>query len=78
MGVDWVDTPENAQAYMKEYDITYPNGPDLATRISQSFRITGVPETYIIDREGVLRHMQYGVFTSLADIQAKVDPLLGQ
>ena len=78
LGVDYVDTEPEARAYLKKFNITYPNGPDLATRISQSFRITGVPETYIIDREGVLRHMQYGVFTSLADIQAKVDPLLGQ
>jgi cytochrome c biogenesis protein CcmG/thiol:disulfide interchange protein DsbE len=78
LGVDYVDTEPEAKAYLNKYNITYPNGPDLATRISQSFRIQGVPETYIIDRNGTLRHMQYGVFPSLADIQAVVDPLLGQ
>jgi cytochrome c biogenesis protein CcmG, thiol:disulfide interchange protein DsbE len=78
LGVDYVDTEPEAKAYLKKFNVTYPNGPDLATRISQSFRIQGVPETYVIDRNGTLRHMQYGVFPSLADIQAVVDPLLSQ
>lgn len=77
LGVDYVDTEPEAKAYLSKFNITYPNGPDLATRISQSFRIQGVPETYIIDRNGILRHMQYGVFPSIADIQAVVDPLVG-
>ncbi len=50
------------RAYLEKFNITYPNGPDLGTRISQAFRMTGVPETYIIDQEGVLRHMQYRCF----------------
>lgn len=77
LGVDYVDTETEALAYMEKFSITYPNGPDLGTRISQAFRIRGVPETYIIDRQGVLQHMQLGPFPSLASIKAEIDPLLG-
>lgn len=77
LGVDYVDTEPEAKAYLEKFSVTYPNGPDLGTRISQAFRIRGVPETYIIDREGMLQHMQYGPFPSLASIQAEIDPLLG-
>jgi cytochrome c biogenesis protein CcmG/thiol:disulfide interchange protein DsbE len=52
--VDYVDTEADAKAFIAEYQQTYPNGPDLGTRISQAFRISGVPETYFIDREGKL------------------------
>lgn len=76
LGVDYVDTEPEAKAYLQKFDITYPNGPDLGTRISQAFRIQGVPESYVIDRQGILRHMQYGIFPSLGDIQAVIDPLL--
>lgn len=76
LGVDYVDTETEAMAYLEKFSVTYPNGPDLRTRISQAFRIRGVPETYIIDREGVLQHMQKGPFPSLASILAEVDPLL--
>ncbi len=52
IGVDYVDTDEAARAYMKEFDLTYPNGPDVKTLISQAYNITGVPETYFIGKDG--------------------------
>ena len=77
LGVDYVDTEPNAKAYLQKFDITYPNGPDLGTKISQSFRISGVPETYIIDQKGNLASRTIGGFSSQAEIKAAVDPLLG-
>jgi cytochrome c biogenesis protein CcmG/thiol:disulfide interchange protein DsbE len=76
LGVDYVDTEPEARAYLKKFSITYPNGPDLGTRISQKFRIQGVPETYILDQEGVLRFVQIGPFTALGQITSAIDPLL--
>lgn len=78
LGVDYVDTEPEALAYLAKFDITYPNGPDLGTRISQAFRIKGVPETYIIDQEGVLRNVQISPFLSLNHIKSMIDPLLVQ
>jgi cytochrome c biogenesis protein CcmG/thiol:disulfide interchange protein DsbE len=63
--------------YLDRFDITYPNGPDLGSRISAIFnRNLGVPETYFIDRNGVLRSIKIGPFTSLQQIHASIDPLL--
>ncbi len=76
LGVDYVDTEPHAREYLKKFDITFPNGPDVGTRISQLFRIKGVPETYFIDRDGVLRHVQVGPFSSEDQIHAIIDPLL--
>ncbi len=76
LGVDYVDTEPEARVFLKKFDNTYPNGPDLGTRISQAFRTTGVPETYIIDPNGVLRFVKIGPFTSVDEIKAVVDPLL--
>jgi cytochrome c biogenesis protein CcmG/thiol:disulfide interchange protein DsbE len=76
LGVDWTDTESNGKAYLKKFDITYPNGPDLGTRISQAYRITGVPETYIIDQNGILAYSKYSPFTSLEEIKSAIDPLL--
>jgi cytochrome c biogenesis protein CcmG, thiol:disulfide interchange protein DsbE len=77
LGVDYVDTEFDARKSMEKFDITYPNGPDLGTRISQMLnRNMGVPETYVIDREGVLRQIKIGPFMSVREIQAIIDPLL--
>ena len=76
LGVDYVDTEPEALGYLEKFEITYPNGPDLGTRISQAFRIRGVPETYFIDKDNTLRQVQIGPFSSLAQIQAAIEPLL--
>jgi cytochrome c biogenesis protein CcmG/thiol:disulfide interchange protein DsbE len=77
LGVDYVDTEPEARSYMNDFNISYPNGPDMGTRISQIFnRNLGVPETYVIDQEGILRFIQIGPFQSVAEIQAVIDPLL--
>ena len=75
-GADYVDTEPEARGYLKKFNISYPNGPDLGTRISQMFRIKGVPETYFIDQNGVLQYVQIGPFTSVDAIRAQIDPLL--
>ncbi len=76
LGVDYVDTEPEAKAYLEKFDITYPNGPDLRTKISQAFHIRGVPETYIIGKDGKLAAFKISPFLSLAEIQGMIDPLL--
>ena len=71
VGVDYVDTPAGANEYLAKFKITYPNAPDLKSNISSILnRQMGVPETYLIDREGVLRQVKIGPFTSLDEVQA--------
>ncbi len=77
LGIAWTDTPSNSADYLERFEITYPNGPDLGSRISSIFnRNLGVPETYFIDRAGVLRQIKIGPFTSVGEIRAIIDPLL--
>lgn len=76
LGVNYVDTEPEALEYLAKFGVTYPNGPDLRTRISQKFRVHAVPETYIIGRDGKLAHKQIGIFYSVAEIKSVVDGLL--
>jgi cytochrome c biogenesis protein CcmG/thiol:disulfide interchange protein DsbE len=78
LGVDWTDTETAAFEYLEKFDITYPNGADLGTRISQLYRTTGVPETYIIDKNGLLAAVKLSPYTSVAEIKAAIQPLLDQ
>ncbi len=82
IGSDYVDTPNEANIYLEKFNITYPNGEDrdlLHDRpLSQYFRIKGVPETYFIDKNGVLRYEQIGPFTSVDQIRIQIDALLKQ
>ena len=79
LGIAWTDTPNNSKEYLERFDISYPNGPDLGSRISSIFnRNLGVPETYFIGRDGLLRYIKIGPFTSVREIQATIDPLVAE
>jgi cytochrome c biogenesis protein CcmG/thiol:disulfide interchange protein DsbE len=60
VGIDYLDTEKEALVYMERYGITYPSGQDLGSEISRDFQITGVPETFFIDRDGTIHHVQIG------------------
>lgn len=77
IGVDYVDTEEKALAYIEEFDITYFNGPDRGTRISQEYRMDGVPETYYIARNGELRGIKIGPLAA-SELDQKIDELLAE
>jgi cytochrome c biogenesis protein CcmG/thiol:disulfide interchange protein DsbE len=56
IGVDELDTETDAIRYLQSFGITYPNGLDTAQKIGRTqYRITGQPETFIIDKKGILR-----------------------
>src|SRR5512141_1730143 len=63
MGIDWVDPEADAKAYIKQYNITYPNGPDLGSAINPLYKIKGVPETYFVGRDGKLYGNSLGPIT---------------
>ena len=68
LGVAYADVEPNSLAYMKEFGVSFPHAPDLGTDISQTYEITGVPETFIIDKDGIIRHVQIGaVNTAMLD-----------
>jgi cytochrome c biogenesis protein CcmG/thiol:disulfide interchange protein DsbE len=78
LGADYVDTEPEARIYLQKFGISYANGPDMGTKISQLFRIQGVPETYFIDPQGVLQYVKIGPFDSLEEIGAQIEKLLPQ
>lgn len=52
VGVDYLDQDPAAKRYLEKFDISYPNGPDLASKISKRYTIRGVPETFFINPQG--------------------------
>ncbi|UCC53731.1 MAG: TlpA family protein disulfide reductase [Anaerolineaceae bacterium] len=73
LGVAYADVEPNSIAYLDEFNVTYPNAPDLGTDISDDYEITGVPETFFIDKEGTIQHVQIGPLN-----QATMDGVIQQ
>lgn len=77
VGVAYSDGQTEARAFLEEFGITYPNGPDLGTRISQAYRIRGVPEKFLIDRRGQIRAVFIGPKPE-AELRQQFETLLAE
>lgn len=72
LGLDYLDQEPAAKAYLDEFGITYPNGPDLRSEVARRYGIKGVPETFFIDPEGKIADIVIGPIVN----QRQMDELL--
>ncbi|MHB8626423.1 MAG: TlpA family protein disulfide reductase [Aggregatilineales bacterium] len=77
VGVDYLDNENDALAFLKEFNVQYLNGPDIGTKIADAYHIKGVPETYIVDKHGVLA-MTIPLPTTASALRPILDELLAQ
>ncbi len=68
LGVDYADTPKEAEKFLQKNQITYPNGFDEGAHTSTAFRIRGVPETFIIGRDGKIAAIKIGPINSVDEL----------
>ncbi|MXY95062.1 MAG: TlpA family protein disulfide reductase [Caldilineaceae bacterium SB0670_bin_27] len=73
LGLDYLDQEPAALAYLAEFDITYPNGPDLRSQAARRFRIQGVPETFFVSPEGRIIETVVGPIASQQELDALLD-----
>lgn len=76
LGVAYMDTENASQAYLAGHGVTFPNGPDLRGEISKIYQVKSVPETFILDADGVLRYRKIGAFITLGEVLSAVDTAL--
>jgi len=73
LGLDYLDQEPAALAYLAEFDVTYPNGPDLRSRAARRYRIQGVPETFFISPEGKIVDIVVGPIAGQQELDALLD-----
>ncbi len=64
VGVAYQEQTETTRAALAEFGTTYPVGLDTGERVADLFGITGIPETFVIDREGNVAYIHIGPLTA--------------
>ena len=76
IGLNYKDRPGDAQAWLQRLGDPYAATLiDFDGKVGIDFGVYGVPETFVIDRQGVVRFKHVGPLTP-AVIQKKLEPLL--
>jgi len=77
-GLAWKDKPADSRAWLARWGNPYKAvAADEAGRTAIDLGVTGVPETFIVDRNGRVRFKQIGPI-SPDDWQTRIKPLLAQ
>ncbi len=77
VGVDYLDQDPAAKRYLEKFNITYPNGPDLASKVSKRYTIRGVPETFFIDPQGkIVGCRKIGPFTGADELDQRIAEIM--
>ena len=79
LGINYQDEVAKARTYLKHYGSSFPHVRDVTGALAIDFGVYGVPETFVIDKEGIIRHKWIGpivddVYTNLT--QNILPPLL--
>ena len=76
LGLNYKDKRDDANAWLKQFGNPYElSAVDADGRIGIDYGVYGVPETYLIDAEGVIRYKQIGPITP-AVLEQKILPLV--
>jgi cytochrome c biogenesis protein CcmG/thiol:disulfide interchange protein DsbE len=60
VGVDWTDGLGGARSYVSQYHWTFPNLRDPDGVVGNSYRIQGLPTTFILDSRGTITDVLRG------------------
>ena len=72
------DSESDAAAFIEEFGLSFPILLDREGRVSRRYQMRGLPSTFFIDRQGIIRTVVIGGPMSEAVIQSKVEELLRQ
>jgi cytochrome c biogenesis protein CcmG/thiol:disulfide interchange protein DsbE len=75
-GISYKDSPAAARDWLKKHGNPYRGvGSDDSGRMAIDWGVYGVPETYVIDADGIIRLRHVGPLTA-ADVEKTLLPLL--
>lgn len=77
VGILFQDEASQAVAFLDELGRGYPSLVDPGSRVAVDFGVWAIPETYFIDRRGVVRAKIQGEST-LSALSAQIDVLLAE
>jgi len=77
-GLNYKDDSSQAKLYLRDFGNPFvANAADVAGRVAIDWGVYGAPETFLIDRKGIIRHKHIGPLT-MQDLDTKILPFIEQ
>jgi DsbE subfamily thiol:disulfide oxidoreductase len=75
LGINYQDDRDAARAWVEEFDVPYPSLFDPVGRTASDLGYPGLPDTYVVDRDGTIRWVVFGE-TDREELAGLIDDVL--
>jgi peroxiredoxin len=69
LGVNIQETRPAVRGFVNKYGITFPVLLDTDARVAGLYNVSGIPITFFIDKDGIIRNVRLGPFADKAEIE---------
>jgi peroxiredoxin len=70
------ENADDVREFMEEFDLTFPALLDTETSLAETYNVGGIPTTYFIDKEGIIRERKIGAFPSAEVIEQSLSKIM--
>lgn len=72
LAVNFGERPQSVETFADDLSLTFPVVLDADKKISKIYGIYGLPTTFFIDKEGIIRYIKIGPFLTKQEILARL------
>jgi peroxiredoxin len=77
LAVNFQERDEEITPFLNQLGVTFPSVVDRTGEVTRQWRATGLPTTFVIDRQGIIRDVRVGALTD-AMLEDRLTKLLGE
>ncbi len=76
VAVNLRERPEQVLAFGRELGLTFTFVLDKDQKVTEGYQILGLPSSFFVDRNGVIRAVKFGAFASKREIEFKLESIM--
>ncbi|MFC1952384.1 peroxiredoxin family protein [Chloroflexota bacterium] len=70
------ESSTQADGFMQSNNLTFTVLLDTTQKVAQSYNITGIPTTFFVDEDGIIKEKVVGAFPNKAQIEAELSKIM--
>lgn len=76
LAINLGESPSRVEEFMKSYGLSFPVLLDTNSSVAEKYNIRGIPETFLIDKDGIIQEIKIGAFSGKAEIETRLGKII--
>ena len=76
LSIDIGETPSRVRDFIQSGNFSFPVLLDINQKVALEYNIRGIPTTFLIDKDGIIRGTKVGAFSSKEEIESGIKTVI--